>query len=117
MLDDGSLVYTGLLEKSFKAGETKEISLVLSTQIDNNKAKQIVNHAEILDVTNDRGFQDIDSIAGNAIEYEDDYGKVALLITVSTGRIINYSLIVISIISFICVLVLGKIFLKEKIYK
>lgn len=117
MQDDGRLVYTGLIEKSIKAGDTREISLILTAHIDDSKTKQIVNSAEILDITNDRGFQDIDSNAGNALEYEDDYGKVTLLITVSTGRIIDYSLIVISIISFICVLVLGRIFLKEKIYK
>ena len=117
MLDDGKLVYTGLMEKSIKPGETKEISLVLSIDINDTKTKQIVNSAELLDVTNDRGFQDIDSTTGNTVEYEDDLGKVALLITVSTGRIINYTLIIISIISFIVVLILGRIFFKEKIYK
>lgn len=115
--EDGKLVYTGFMEKSINPGETKEISLILSIDIDNTKTKQIINNAELLDITNDRGFQDIDSIAGNAVEYEDDYGMVALLITVSTGRIINYTLIVISIISFICVLILGRMFFKEKIYK
>lgn len=115
--DDGKLVYTGLMEKSIKAGETREISLILSIDINDTKTKQVVNSAEILDITNDRGFQDIDSIAGNAVEYEDDLGNVALLITVSTGRIINYTLIIISIISFMSVLILGRLLFKEKIYK
>ena len=116
-LEDGKLVYTGLIDKKINPGETREISLILTLDIDNSNAKEIVNTAEILEGTNDRGFQDIDSIAGNNVEYEDDFGRVALLITVSTGRMINYGLIIITFILIIGVLIIGMYIFKEKIYK
>ena len=116
-LEDNRLVYTGLIDKKINPGETREISLILTLDIDNSNAKEIVNTAEILEGTNDRGFQDIDSITGNNVEYEDDFGRVALLITVSTGRMINYGLIIITFILIIGVLIIGMYIFKEKIYK
>ena len=86
-------------------------------KIEDTNARNVVNNAEILELTNDRGFQDIDSVTGNKLEQEDDYGSVALLITVSTGRMVNYTLVIISIILIIGVLIIGRLIFKEKIYK
>ena len=117
LLEDGRLVYTGLMEKPLKPGTTHEIPLVLTMKIEDTNARNVVNNAEILELTNDRGFQDIDSVTGNKLEQEDDYGSVALLITVSTGRMVNYTLVIISIILIIGVLIIGRLIFKEKIYK
>ena len=117
LLEDGRLVYTGLMEKPLRPGTTHEIPLILTMDIEDTNARNVVNNAEILELTNDRGFQDIDSVTGNKLEQEDDYGSVALLITVSTGRMINYTLMIISIILIIGVLIIGRFIFKEKIYK
>ena len=117
MLEDGTLVYTGLIDKKINAGEIKEIPLILTMDMDTKRSIEFVNDAELLEVTNDRGFQDIDSITGNRQEFEDDFGKGSIIITVSTGRIIDYTLIMISAISFIGVLIIGRLIFKKKIYK
>ena len=114
---DGTLIYTGLIDKAIKPGEKIEFKLVLLATMDDPRAMTIVNTAELSEVTNEKGFEDIDSIVGNKAEYEDDYGKVGLLITVSTGKLINYGLISISIALFIGAMIVARLLFIKKNYK
>ena len=116
-LKDGTICYTGLIDKSIKPGEKKEFKLVLTVNMNDPRAMTIVNTAELSEVTNEKGFEDIDSIIGNKAEYEDDYGKVGLLITVSTGKLINYSLITLASLLIIAALIVIRILFIKKNYK
>ena len=116
-LKDGTICYTGLIDKSIKPGDKREFKLVLTANMDNPRAMTIINTAELSEVTNEKGFEDIDSIIGNKAEYEDDYGKVGLLITVSTGKLINYGLIIIASLLIIAALIVARLLFIKKNYK
>ena len=98
-------------------GDKREFKLVLTANMDNPRAMTIINPVELSEVTNEKGFEDIDSIIGNKAEYEDDYGKVGLLITVSTGKLINYGLIIIASLLIIAALIVARLLFIKKNYK
>ena len=77
----------------------------MKTMTENNVGV-INNRAEILESYNKYGKQDIDSIAGNENQSEDDFGMADVIIAISTGiqtalytilTIINSALIILAI--------------------
>lgn len=85
--DDGNLYYKGLVGQEIVAGETKEIQLVLTKTLEDGEALKLENGAEIAEATNSMGLEDIDSVPGNKEMSEDDFGKVTLTISISTGSV------------------------------
>jgi hypothetical protein len=90
--DDGNLYYNGLVGKEIKAGSSEEITLTLEQSLEEGNALTISNSAEIVEYTNSLGYEDIDSVSNNKKENEDDFGKVGLVISISTGETVGHVL-------------------------
>lgn len=95
--NDGKLVYTGLIGKTIKAGERKEVTLILDSGDNTVATKQLENNVELTGISNEKGQDDID--------LKNNKAKVTLLIIPSTGKVINNTLIVICVITIIAIVV------------
>ena len=110
------MYYTGLIDKQIKPGERKTIGLVLRYESNTIQSRTITNVAEIAESSNER-LKDKDSNVSNKEETEDDYGKVELLVTLSTGRVVNNMLIVIIAIVVISIVIIYTPKIRKKIGK
>lgn len=109
--NNGKLVYTGLMGKTIKPGETREVTLVLHSDDNKVSTKQLVNTVELTGISNEKAQDDID--------IENNISKVTLLIIPSTGKVISNTLKVIgliAIIAIVVVIILNRDKLK-KVYK
>ena len=95
-LIDGNL-YTKELEKvKLQPGETREINLVLTKQMNEENVGLVNNIAEISEDYNEYGIADIDSVPNNKITGEDDLGSADVYIAIGTGaKMIAYVLLAI----------------------
>ncbi|MBR1540826.1 MAG: hypothetical protein IJ629_06760 [Clostridia bacterium] len=116
---DNGLYYTGLVNQEIKAGETKEFTLVIRKSLANGEAVRLTNSAELVEVTNNQGLYDKDSIENNKMTIEDDYGTASLTISISTGNTVGY--IGTALIIIIMVASMGMMVIKfkntKKIYR
>ena len=69
-------------------GETKEVTLVLTKKMTNENMGSFNNIAEIEKSYNEYSIADIDSVAGNMQDNEDDQSNAVVTILISTGRTI-----------------------------
>ena len=91
---DGNL-YTKKLESTeIKPGETQEIKLILTKTMTNNNVGLINNRAEIYESYNKYGIPDVDSVANNQINTEDDIGSADVFVGISTGGTIALYVII-----------------------
>lgn len=96
--EDGKLVYTGLIGKTIKAGERKEVTLVLHSNDNTVATKQLENNVELSGISNEKGQDDINT--------ENNKAKVTLLVIPSTGTVLNNTFKVIGVIAVIAAVVL-----------
>ena len=61
----------------------------------------INNNAEIYESYNELGLEDIDSIAANRLESEDDMSNADIMISVATGTIILYTTFALAVIALL----------------
>ncbi len=109
---NGDLYNSSLANTKIEAGQSKELSLTLTKKMTENNVGIVNNNAEIYEVYNEEGKQDIDSVAGNKVTGEDDISSADLVISVKTGDAIIYTLI---ISSLICATVAVSIYYIRKI--
>lgn len=109
---NGDLYNSSLANTKIEAGQSKELSLTLTKKMTENNVGIVNNNAEIYEVYNEEGKQDIDSVAGNKVSGEDDISSADLVISVKTGDAIIYTLI---ISSLICATVAVSIYYIRKI--
>ncbi len=111
---DGN-IYTNELENQvINPGETKEVTLVLTKKLKEQGAEMSSNSAEIVESYNSLGLEDVDSIAGNKAQKEDDQSSADLLTAVKTGAI-TYTLIALGIAAVIAGIAAGIYFIKKKV--
>ena len=84
--DDGKLYTTQLSNTYIKPGETKEIKLILSKDMNDKNTGTFENNAKILEMYNDKSLEDKN--VGN------NESKSTCLITIATGTVVLYSLII-----------------------
>ncbi len=113
--NDGNL-YTNVLENELIVpGEQKEVKLVLSKKMTEENTGIVSNLAEIYEDYNIYGISDIDSIAGNRFESEDDASNSDVIITISTGaKAVRTILVIIGVT--IMIVVIYTLYLKRKRY-
>ena len=100
----GDYLYTtALADTKIEAGETKELTLVLTKKMTETNTGLTNNIAEISKDFNSLGIADTDSVAGNKKSGEDDMGSCNVIISVSTGAAVSYVAITLSIIAIISV--------------
>ena len=93
----GECLYnSSLANEKILPGQSKEIKLVLIKRITNDSFGLISNTAEILEQYNELGIKDINSIPGNRNQNENDIGKADVIISIRTGKIITYIVLIIS---------------------
>ncbi len=111
----GDYIYSASLGNTkIEAGETKELTLVLTKKMTESNTGLTNNTAEIAEDYNSYGIQDIDSIPGNRQTNEDDMGSSNVIISVSTGAAVSYISLTLSIIILIAV---GTYIVSRKILK
>lgn len=59
-----------------------------------------------------QGLQDIDSEPANKLESEDDFGQADIVLSVVTGKIVGYSIIIVIALGIV---VTGIIIIKKKV--
>ncbi|MCI9246149.1 MAG: hypothetical protein HFJ30_03320 [Clostridia bacterium] len=100
--NNGAVYNTALENEKLAPGESKEVRLVLSFTINNKSiGKMINNNAEIYESYNELGLEDIDSIAANRLESEDDMSSADIIVSVATGRIIIYTTFALAVIALL----------------
>ena len=111
---NGDTIYSSsLANKKINPGESKEIKLVLTKKLTPESLGSIMsNTSEIYEATNDAGLQDIDSEPANKLESEDDFGQADIVLSVVTGKIVGYSII---IVIALVIVVTGIIIIKKKV--
>ena len=111
---NGDTIYSSsLANKKINPGESKEIKLVLTKKLTSESLGSIMsNTSEIYEATNDAGLQDIDSEPANKLESEDDFGQADIVLSVVTGKIVGYSIIIVIALGIV---VTGIIIIKKKV--
>lgn len=94
---DKKLYNNSLKNTEIKAGETKEIKLVLTKTMTESNTGLTNNTAEIAKAYNNSGVSDIDSTPNNNGK-EDDLGSADIIISVKTGAVIRYTLLTLTIV-------------------
>lgn len=97
--DDGNVYNASLANVKINPGESKEVTLVLTKQID--ELEIVYNSAEIYEAYNEQGQEDMDSTEANKNENEDDYSKAEVVISLVTGKIITYTILALVIIAML----------------
>ena len=83
---DGNGHNTSLANTLINPGETKEITLVLTKQVNGENLGTTRNTAEIETYYNDSGLSDIDSTSANKVDGEDDISSADMIVLMSTGK-------------------------------
>ena len=109
--ENGNIYNASLADTIINPGETKELTLVLTKQI--NSTGLLSNSAEIYESYNEQGMPDMDSTEANKLESEDDYSKADILISVVTGgEIAMYTGLIVIVIAMLGV---GIFIIKKKV--
>lgn len=111
---EGNLYTNEFENEIIQPGETKEITLVLTKRVTEAEAETINNYAEIQETYNTLGLEDMDSIADNKAQNEDDYSRADLIVTIKTGAA-TYTLLALGAILIIGMLGSGIYLIKKKV--
>lgn len=100
---DGNIYTKALANQVINAGQTAELTLILTKQMTETNTGVVNNSAEIAKAYNAAGIADKDSTPGNKVQSEDDYASSDTIISVKTGETLIYmsAIIVIAIIGII----------------
>ena len=110
---DGVIYNASLANTIINPGESKEITLILTKNMNGDKDFGLINNsAEIYETSNDYGALDIDSTPGNKATNEDDYSTANVLTSVKTGDVVIYTTLIITIITIVGV---GIYMIKKKV--
>lgn len=108
---------TSLANEIIRAGESKEIKLVVTKQMNESNIGLVTNVAEIAESYNEAGLQDRDSKAGNNLKGEDDMGTADVILSLKTGEVIATILLVITSLLMVgaATFIITRIVLQRKI--
>lgn len=99
--DNGNIYNSSIENEIIRPGETKEVTLVVSLSITEDKLGSMYNEAEIYESYNEQGLKDVDSIEANRVDSEDDMGQSILVVSLVTGKIIMYTSIAIVVMALL----------------
>ena len=114
----GDYLYSAALANTkLEAGESKDLTLVLTKTMTESNTGLVNNTAEISEDYNSLNAKDVDSTPGNRQNSEDDMGSSDLIISVKTGAAVSYIALTLSIIVVIAIAfyIIGKKVLKDSI--
>ena len=99
--EDGNIYSVALIDKLLEPGDSEELTIILTKQMNNNNTGTVTNIAEIYEASNDENVEDINSIPGDKLEDQNDMSKVEVIVAVRTGSIILYILLAMTVITII----------------
>ena len=108
------LYNTSLSNEKILPGESKEIKLIVTKQMNESNTGLVTNTAEIIESYNELGLSDIDSTVANKVKDEDDMGVADLILGIKTGEIITT---VVLIVTTILIITIGTIVVVKKILR
>ena len=112
---DGVIYNASLANTIINPGESKEVTLILTKNMNGDNDFGLINNsAEIYETSNDYGALDVDSTPGNKATNEDDYSTANVLTSVKTGDIVIYTTLIVTIIAIVGV---GIYMIKKKVLK
>lgn len=112
---DGVIYNASLANTIINPGESKEVTLILTKNMNGDEDFGLINNsAEIYETSNDYGALDVDSTPGNKATNEDDYSTANVLTSVKTGDIVIYTTLIVTIIAIVGV---GIYMIKKKVLK
>ena len=91
---NGDLYNSSLSNTKLEAGQSREVTLILSKKMTSENTGIINNNAELYEVYNEEGIQDRDSTPANKNQKEDDLSSADLIVSIKTGEMIAYTLII-----------------------
>lgn len=100
-MNNGQLYTKELTDKIINPGESKTVTLTLIKSMKQNNTGTTINTAEINKASNDFLILDRDSTPGNKVTGEDDISTAQVIISIRTGKVITYMLIVFLITAII----------------
>ena len=110
---DGVIYNASLANTIINPGESKEVTLILTKNMNGDGDFGLINNsAEIYETSNDYGAQDVDSTPGNKATNEDDYSTANVLASVKTGDVVIYTTLVLTVIAIVGV---GIYMIKKKV--
>ncbi len=110
----GTIATKQLENQVINPGEKKQVTLIVTKNMTQANTGTSVNKAEIGQQFNKLSVEDVDSVAGNQKEGEDDQSKAEVIISISTGEVM---LQVSFIILIIAILVAGIYVINKKLAK
>ena len=110
---NGDLYNSSLSNVKLLSGESKEVSLTLTKQMNDNNTGIVNNNAELYEVYNEEGTLDIDSTPANKVSSEDDMSSADVVIGVKTGDAVIYTILISTIIC--AVIGVGTYFIRKKL--
>lgn len=110
---DGVIYNASLANTIINPGESKEVTLILTKNINGDNDFGLINNsAEIYETSNDYGVLDIDSTPGNKATNEDDYSTANVLTSVKTGDVVIYTTLILTVIAIVGI---GLYMIKKKV--
>lgn len=110
---DGVIYNDSLANTIINPGESKEVTLILTKNMNGDGDFGLINNsAEIYETSNDYGALDVDSTPGNKATNEDDYSTANVLASVKTGDVVIYTTLVLTVIAIVGV---GIYMIKKKV--
>lgn len=110
---DGVIYNASLVNTIINPGESKEVTLILTKNINGDNDFGLINNsAEIYETSNDYGVLDIDSTPGNKATNEDDYSTANVLTSVKTGDVVIYTTLILTVIAIVGI---GLYMIKKKV--
>ena len=88
------LYNSSLANEKIAAGESKELTLVLTKSMTENNTGLVNNTAEIAEAYNELGLADSNSTPGNKTQGENDMSSADVIISIKTGEIVFYTTII-----------------------
>lgn len=105
--DNGTITNKSLSSEFIKPGESKELTLTLKKQLNEDDTGSVKNSAEITSCRNSYGIPDKDSIPGNKASGEDDYSEAELLISIETGFVMyTVTILILAIVLMILIYIM-----------
>lgn len=88
------LYNSSLANEKIAAGESKELTLILTKSMTENNTGLVNNTAEIAEAYNELGLADSNSTPGNKTQGENDMSSADVIISIKTGEIIFYTTLI-----------------------
>ncbi len=110
---DGVIYNASLANTIINPGESKEVTLILTKNMNGDDDFGLINNsAEIYETSNDYGALDVDSTPGNKATNEDDYSTANVLTSVKTGDVVIYTTLILTVIAIVGI---GLYMIKKKV--